>query len=62
MVTIFSCEATPPEAEEAFRSDFGVLLPKSDTDADELVLTDDGMDVLLLARDLAELRLADLGP
>ena len=55
MVTIFSWALLLPV--EDFREDFGVLLPKMAPVED--VLTDDGMDVLLRARDFAELRLAD---
>ena len=53
MVTIFSCALPLLD----FRVDFGVLLPKMALV--EEVLTDDGMDVLLRARDFAELRLAE---
>jgi len=42
--------------DEDLRNDFGVLDPKIDTEA---VLTDEGIEVFDLARDLAELRLAE---
>ena len=55
IVIIFSCEAPLLlELEELFRRDFGVLLPKTEEE-----LTEDGMEVLLRARDLAELKLAE---
>lgn len=60
MVTIFSWALLLlAELDEDLRMDLGVLLPKM-TDVDDVVLMDDGIDVLLLARDFAELRLADL--
>jgi hypothetical protein len=57
MVIIFSCVLEALALDEHFRKDLGVLDPKMDT---EVALTDDGIDVLDLARDFAELRLADL--
>lgn len=54
MVIIFSWAAPLLlECEELFRRDFGVLLPNT-----EEALSEEGIEVLLRARDFAELRLA----